>query len=343
MCSMMPHKRGILIALLFVAPRDCKAAAPCNLCTRGEITQPEKTISIPGYEIIDTCGTLDIFLPAVLLDDAPECELLRSISPYCGCPTPSDSCSFCPDGSRVSDPEREVPFLSEVFIGIPPTCAIVEAYLSSISDSSSLCRTGQLISSYCGCAPIENHCKFCRGEPLADEYRDVKLKQLLQDAYGNTDLGVTPTCETLYATQYQLRPQDEICRTSQFVTFHCGCNDGEFNYLGTTSTGQRAALVWVPRSVGIVSLIASLLIFWDIFGDQKKRQSVYHQLISMVAVFDCFSSMVWIIGSGAVPKTEVSDLPSGVYGAVGNEATCKGQAFFFQLGKMVWCVNNCLL
>lgn len=272
----------------------------------------------------------------VLTEDIEECSLLQSISPYCGCPPPEDSCSFCPDGSRVSDPQRPVLFLREIFLGIPPTCELVEAWLASMpGKDNSLCDTGHLISSYCGCTPIEDHCQFCNGEPLADEFRDVPLLQILDDRYGNSNLGITPTCETLYSTQYQLQHEDSICRTSRFLTYLCGCNGGVLEYFGAKTVEQQAVLAWVPRPVGLLSLMASLLMFFDIFRDKRKWQSVYHQLVVVVALFDCITSLVWIAGTAATPKVDKYGLRTGIYGAMGNEATCTAQAFFVQLGKLM--------
>lgn len=321
-------------------PQQCWASTPCNLCTRGAISAPEKPISIPGYEIIDSCGTLDAFLPIVLTEDDQECDLIQSISTYCGCPPQENACTLCPDGSAVSEPRKEVPFLSELFMGIPPTCDLVEAFAANEQDGSTLCDTGHLMSNYCGCAPVANHCNFCNGEPLTEEYRDVFLNALLDESYGTTDLGISPTCEALYAVQFAINKNDEICRTSRFITFHCGCNNGVFEYLGAKTKQQQSILVWVPRMVGLLSLMASLLVFRDILSDKKKRRSVYHQIVVVVAFFDCVTSLVWIVGTAAIPEIDPFGVPTGIYGAKGSNASCTAQGFFVQLGKSVQFISG---
>lgn len=330
---MRPNKVSAFGTLLLaVLPQLPKASDPCIFCTRGAITKPEKAINISGYEMIDSCATVDTLVPLVLTSDAPECQLLQSISTYCGCPRPEDSCTFCPDGSPPPNPDREIPFLKGEFQGVVPTCEIVEAFIANLSTGDVLCHTMQLISSYCGCPAIPNHCQFCGGAPLQEAFYDFPLLELLRDEYGTKNLAINPTCEAFYSAQYQITPGDALCRNAQFLTFNCGCNDGVMEYLGAKTVNQQAVLAWVPRVVAIVSLVASLLVLRDILQDKKKRASVYHQIVIFVAIFDCVTSLVWIVGTAAIPKIAWHGLPSGVYGAVGNEVTCTVQGFFFQLG-----------
>jgi hypothetical protein len=77
-------------------------------------------------------------------------------------------------------------------------------------------------------------------------------------------------------------------------------------------------------------------VLWDITRDKKKRTSVYHQLIALIAIFDVNTSLVWMVGTLPVTKySELTGLEWGIYGAQGNEASCDAQAFFFQLGKFI--------
>lgn len=283
--------------LLAVLPQLVKASDPCMFCTRGAITKPEKAINISGYDMVDKCATVDPLVPLVLTSDAPECQLLQSISSYCGCPRLEDSCTLCPDGSPPSYPQREIKFLKGLFQGIVPTCEILEAFIASYSNGDILCRTMHLMSNYCGCPAIPNHCLFCGGAPLQEEFYNVPLLELLRDEYGTKNLGINPTCEGFYSVQYQLTPEDALCRNARFITFQCGCNGGVMEYLGATTVNQQAVLAWVPRVVAIVSLIASLFVLRDILQDKKKRASIYHQIVIFVTLFDCFTSLVWIVGT----------------------------------------------
>jgi hypothetical protein len=282
--------------------------------------------------MIGSCSKVDTFVPLVLTSDDTECQLLQSISTYCGCPRAENSCTMCPDGSPPLYPQREIPFLKGIIQGVVPTCEIVEAFIASYSNDEVVCRTIHLMSNYCGCPAIPNHCQFCGGVPLQEEFYNVPLLELLSDEYGTQNLGITPTCEGLYSAQYQLNTGDDFCRNARFITFQCGCNDGVMEYFGATTIHQQAVLAWLPRAVAIVSLIASLFVLRDILKDKKKRASVYHQLVIVIAVFDCVTSLVWIVGTAAIPKIAWHGLPSGVYGSLGNEATCTAQGFFFQLG-----------
>ena len=101
--------------LLAVLPQLVKASDPCMFCTRGAITKPEKAINISGYDMVDNCATVDTLVPLVLTSDAPECQLLQSISSYCGCPRLEDYCTLCPDGNPPPYPQREITFLKGVF------------------------------------------------------------------------------------------------------------------------------------------------------------------------------------------------------------------------------------
>jgi hypothetical protein len=55
-----------------------------------------------------------------------------------------------------------------------------------------------------------------------------------------------------------------------------------------------------------------------------------------MSVFDAFGSLAWIVSTAPEPKYEpdIQDtaVPTGIYGAVGTQASCTAQGFFFQLG-----------
>lgn len=315
------------------------AASPCTFCTRGTITTPDKAIEVPGYDFLSTCADVDLLLPLALTEDDPECQLLQSMSSYCGCPVREDSCTLCPDGSPVAQPDLEVSWFADEFGGTVPTCAMVEAFTASFAQSDDECRYAlQLISSHCGCPAVEDHCEFCLGRPLKEEYYEKELPFLINEDFGNSGLGVKPTCGMLYETQYQLSRQHEFCWLSEQITFHCGCNDGILNYYGTSSKTQQAVLVWLPRAVALLSLVASILVLISILKLKKNRESVYHQLIAVIVVFDIVTSLVWIVGPAAIESHDITTgVYRGVYGTLdsANARTCTAQGFFLQLGKFV--------
>ena len=312
----------------------------CQLCEWGEITTPDKVISIPEYEFSDSCGTLETVVPLMLNEGTPECDLIQSMSSLCGCPKPQySSCPLCPDGSSVPDPDRQVTWLSDQFGGFAPTCEMVEAYVASLSETVETCVALQLVSSYCGCPALPNYCKFCNGEPLKEEFYYKELPFLRSDGLDlgtAPDVDFTPTCEVFYAAQYQMKNDvlETNCYGSRFAAIHCGCNDGKLFYHGTSDPTKHAVLIWLPRAVGLVSLCASILVLFDILRNPKKRRgNTYYQLVGTAAVFDMITSVVWIVGPAAInPIDEVTWLDVGIYGATGTDTTCQVQAYFFQLG-----------
>jgi hypothetical protein len=99
----------------------CSSSTSCDVCGDPdvEITRPGKTIAIPGYEIVDSCGTL-VSLSSLLADDSDECLLIQSLGTLCGCPIPNGACTLCPDGSSAPNAnfETDYPLLG----GYSPTC-----------------------------------------------------------------------------------------------------------------------------------------------------------------------------------------------------------------------------
>jgi hypothetical protein len=318
----------------FSLPQLSITGVPCDLCLWGDIALADREISIPGYEFITNCATLDTLLPLQLTDQDEECQLLQSISSYCGCPIPDaeDSCSFCPDGSIVSDEflAIEVPWLSGAFQGVSPTCGLVEAFASSLSSGDKSCYALQATSTYCGCPALEDHCVYCKGEALDEAYKDIEIPFM-----GDPQLGVTGTCKMLYLTQYQLRSESRECYYANNVLFHCGCNNGVFPLGGASSIREQAFLVWVQRLSAIIALSGSFAILVFVLYNAERRQGMYHQFMTLIALFDLNTALVLLIGPAAIPViNKETGLPSGVYGAQATEATCRAQAFFFHCGKL---------
>lgn len=307
------------------------SARPCSFCPNGEaITEPDKEVSLPEFAFQGTCETVASLVGTLLSAHDKECKQLQEISPYCGCPSKiPNPCSLCPDGSNVLFPDLEIPWLDGAFDGISPTCSLVEAFLANQPADDYVCEMSQLfIASYCGCSALPDHCEICPGEPLQDEYKDTVLPFLAMD-----ELGFTGTCETLYLAQYQLSADQDWCGNGKLVAFYCGCNDGVLGYYGTSTTQEQAAVVWVARAVGIMSLIASSIVLWNIIRDVQKRSSVYHQMMILVATFDSITSLVWIVGPAAIEETNPgTGLSWGIYGTQGSTASCTASGFFYQLG-----------
>jgi len=86
--------------------------------------------------------------------------------------------------------------------------------------------------------------------------------------------------------------------------------------------------VWISRVASFMSFSGASYILYDVLSVSKKRQNVYYQLLITVAIFDIVTAVAWCFSTAPIDK-EIAD---HVYGALGNEATCKAQAFFVQLG-----------
>lgn len=309
-------------------------AEQCDFCPRGDITEPDKPVAIPGFEFLDSCGKVDSIVKDIFTSDAAECIQLQDLlGTYCGCPPPENACTLCPDGSPVPDEylSKELPWLATAFGGTAPTCEFLEAYMTTNESGDEGCTSLQITSASCGCPALPDHCVYCPGETLQEEYSQKVLPFV-----GNPDLGVTGTCEIYWYTQYQISQDDIRCDHSSVLTFHCGCNDGILGSWGATTEEQQIAMLWIPRVVGSFSLIAASMVLRHTLTDQKKRASVYHQMVFMIAIFDIVTALVFIVGAAAVEEMNPeTGLTHGIYGAYGNDTSCKASGFFYQLGMYI--------
>eukprot|EP00980_Cylindrotheca_fusiformis_P004730 scaffold1007_cov142-Cylindrotheca_fusiformis.AAC.1 len=149
-----------------------------------------------------------------------------------------------------------------------------------------------------------------------------------------------PTCQELL-WYLQGIPEDTFdCFTGDQFFYVCGC--GVRPYLGATTEGEQAALAWILRMAGLLSAIGSSLILFDIFVVSRKRNrnrklTMLHQLLCGMSFFDFFSSIANMFSTLPLPdyryfESTSSRMPTAIYGAKGNSATCTAQGFFLQLG-----------
>jgi hypothetical protein len=331
-----------------------------------------------------TCDELTTMSVALLVDHCPTMQ--KFVAEQCGCgpepaePTqpqassqppalaPADSnsaqqqqpgsamsngtCSLCWNGLVPSLIDKDI---SKLLIGNPQsrevmknlnlnnvTCGQVHTLLPFVADkiddaSCWFIQTG--IGGVCGCPPVVDNCVFCPGEPALSE-PDKPFP------YSRYYIETVLTCEETANVATQFRSDDETCFRAHITNFVCGCNDGQRSYFGTESTGQRAALAWIPRITGSLSLLGSIYIVQDVLhrqvcnrgapvltrGAANQPRPVYDSLMGAMAGFDIIYSICWILSSAPIWKYDQYGGPLGVYGAIGNYATCKAQGFFFQLG-----------
>ena len=116
-----------------------------------------------------------------------------------------------------------------------------------------------------------------------------------------------------------------------------------WKFLGTDSIQQQRISVWIGRASGTLGLVDALYILgdcWRFYYSQNRRRrqghsvqhNFYRELMILVACFDAITGIIWMVGSAVVPTT----LPNGdkrpMYGAHGNEWTCKVGGFVYSLG-----------
>jgi hypothetical protein len=300
----------------------------CTLCPRGEaVPDTNRTLSVQGIPF-ETCGEAEQATALYLSQGSDICNSFQSISPLCGCEASStvkSPCSMCLDGTSVPLPDVDLShlLLGSSLTGDDLTCGVIEDVSRSFEEESQECIDAQSLAGVCGCPPIENACDFCPGEDVGFPDKEVLLALKIID--------VVPTCSQVDAFVTQLKGSSKLCYLAQSVNYVCGCNGGEKDYLGAQTHAQKVALAWVPRISAFLSICGSLMIIYDVLRDQTKRSSVFHTLMVAMSVFDIFGSIAWGLTTLPIPEYEYGET-SGMYGAKGNEATCKMQGFLFQLG-----------
>ena len=75
---------------------------------------------------------------------------------------------------------------------------------------------------------------------------------------------------------------------------------------------------------------------YDVLSRSKNRFTAYHQLVLGISIFDCISSMAYILVGVLAPQE------AGFYQSYGNDTTCKVQGFMIQLGQTSMFYNLCL-
>jgi hypothetical protein len=101
---------------------------------------------------------------------------------------------------------------------------------------------------------------------------------------------------------------------------------------------QQVAITLVPAFTGTLSLLGSSCIIWMLLAENRKKlKSVKYRFLFALCLCDVYNSLVFVFWSLPIPK----DTP-GVWGAMGNYASCNAQGFFFQFG-MIGSFYNCAL
>jgi hypothetical protein len=307
-----------------------KISKGCSFCPDGQLVpSPEKELNISGLPF-KTCGQLESALSLVVEDGQETCTTFQKLSSYCGCGVAENACEMCPHGN-IAYPDK--PLSSVVgntgIDSFEPTCKIFEALTRSTLTGSKECFLAHLMGGYCGCPPVDNFCTLCRGGKIPEEAHSIVLDPEFMKKVVGLDAATSFTCSDAESFLSQIDKNDgTLCYTSQYRGDLCGCYGGGFGYFGTEEHPERRpAFPWLMRVSALLSMISVLLISLDVLRDKKKIQNVYCRLMLGMSIFDFFSGFAWLANSAAIPY----DIAEPIYGASGNEATCKAQCFFFQL------------
>jgi len=191
------------------APQD--TAATCSFCPDGD------AVAFPDRELVGlnmTCGDL-----ASRSDDEKDCvdlyttefDMMIDTGVYCGCPTtePTGNCDFCPPGTSLLYPEKEI--LDGVKV-TGATCAEYAALADSTFDDT-----------FCNAMKQVGDMNQCCGATTPGQETDVtisKSEEVLQDK--NETAGGNETAAGLC----------HLCEGGASIT------DGDKTFLGTAVTCQ---------------------------------------------------------------------------------------------------------
>ena len=150
------------------------------------------------------------------------------------------------------------------------------------------------------------------------------------------------------------------CRLAQSFNHICGCTGS--GYAGAGTDAKKAALVWLPRVMAILSIMVrcvhffcifamfflcihifdaivyqgSSFIIYDVLRVHTRRSKLLYQLLITLSIFDIVGSIAYAFTSLPTPIRHY------IYGSNGNDATCTAQGFFIQIGTIACFINSSL-
>lgn len=307
---------------------------PCSICQTSNLIVANRSLDLGlNLSFLQTCGDLENIANTYWQDGSQTCQAVQTLGPFCGClpanTTESSRCTFCANFNDYSFPSKSLPFLQNQFslAGMAPTCGLIEAALHSVSSDDAVCSNVRMFASYCGCPPIPHYCSYCP-KTFDIMTKPDRVIPAFSKFSGLSDL----TCRDILWTQYQLPDSSPACWMITGKSFQCGCNNGEYDYLGSNSDAKKNKLVWIPRCSAFLSICGSLYILIDVYRNHRKKLDLYHELIASMSLYDFLGSSATAFTTLPIPVYDHDGLPTGIHGARGNDATCKLQGFFVQLG-----------
>ena len=119
------------------------------------------------------------------------------------------------------------------------------------------------------------------------------------------------------------------CELAQMMNYVCGCAGP--GYAGASSERKKKVLAWLPRIMACFSFLGSSFIIYDSAKSSEQRRKVMHQLLIGLSCFDIFGSIAYAFTTLPISEAYIF---GPIYGAHGNDATCKAQGFFIQMGTI---------
>ncbi|KAL7544986.1 hypothetical protein ACHAWF_008351 [Thalassiosira exigua] len=188
------------------------------------------------------------------------------------------------------------------------------------------CKTcGETMSAFeFGVDDPADRCNFCPEEDMAHPDRALPFF-----SSGGTEV----KCWQVQAffKRVDVPKDSKNCKLAQLQDYICGCEGS--GHAGANTQAKQNALVWVPRSMAILSGLGSLFVLVDTLRVLARRSSMFHQLMVQMSLFDIIGSIAYAFTSLPIPSTYYFQ------GARGNEATCTAQGFFIQVGTVA-CFTN---
>jgi len=365
---MMTMKKHFLLVVLWCITTLLPALGR-DICENDPLmlNATSKLAILGVYEnLVSDCGKLQSFMGHLELTWDPDVmELIQLVvGPLCGCPRQEgegDVCRLC-GGNDTSIPENntalpvsvhqnETDILGPLWVklidyGIMPSCQLIDGYAQSISAANPTCgKLRETFGSRCGCdgqvtnttavvvstntREKEGMCQYCRNDGDDENFSPDVLLPYTKNLWKLPEV-ITCRQEAAYVENH-LEESSNQCYYADLLSYLCGCNNSLRNNFGADTKLKHILMAWIPRVTGLLSLIGSCLIIRDVAKNKKLRKSTLHQLVGSMSVFDAFGSLAFILSTLPIPVEQFGS-PTGVYGAMGNEHTCRAQGFFVQLG-----------
>lgn len=173
----------------------------------------------PDTVFVDPCP--DLFNIAPFVKDANYCDtIIKPMEEFC-CQSKDTgtSCSICPPGSVMQNPDREIPIFNGDFGTDVGSCQDLASDLASVPVHS--CEQAKAgygfgildLPTFCGCSGVElsNHCAFCGPEDMLNPGYDLH-------AFVGYDL----TCEGAASLAASIRADSAMCN-DRFHLLRKGC------------------------------------------------------------------------------------------------------------------------